>query len=230
MSYLTQQKDQWEIGYLAPNVESAVFRFYGRILSRDFGITGDKAERILDFGCGQGAAVNYFHTLGFTSFGVDISEVDIGIGRHRYPHLAKRLAVIDPKPQEGQDFFGGNLDCIFTIQTIYFLNDNDMNVALRNIHANLRSGGVFYASMISHRHLLYHHSKETAEAEDGMRAVDYDNPRQGKRQYYMNFTGSEEEMIQKFSMFEPVHVGFYAERYRQDEGERHHYTFVGVKR
>lgn len=226
MNYLSQQKSQWEIGYLAPNVESAVFRFYGRILSRDFGITGDKGERILDFGCGQAAAVNYFHMLGFCAFGVDISEADIGIGSQRYPHLARRLAVIDPKPNLGQDFFGGNLDCIITIQTIYFLNDEDMAIVLRNFYENLKPGGVFYASMITPRHLLYKHS---TEVKGGMRAVDYDNPRQGKRQFYMNFTNSEEEMLKKFSMFKPVHVGFYAERYRQEEGERHHYTFVGVK-
>lgn len=227
MDYLKLQKQQWESGYFAPNVESTVFRFYGRILSRDFGITGDQGERVLDFGCGQGAAVNYFHTLGFSAFGVDISEPDIGVGRNRYPYLARRLAVVDPKPREDLEIFGGGFSCVIAVQALYYLNDPDMQAALRCLHRNLVPGGVIYATMISPRHMLYDHSSET---EEGIRVVRYDHPRDGKAQYYINFTESEAELVEKFSLFEPVHVGFYSERYRQDEGERHHYTLVAVKR
>jgi hypothetical protein len=45
--------------YDSPNVESFIFRFYGRILKYEYGITGEKKEKILDFGCGSGANLNF---------------------------------------------------------------------------------------------------------------------------------------------------------------------------
>jgi len=80
MDYLEENKRRFDIGYHSPNVDHPVFRFYGRILSARHKLTGENGERILDFGCGQGAAVNYFHMLGFKAFGVDISEADLTCG------------------------------------------------------------------------------------------------------------------------------------------------------
>jgi len=45
----------------------------------------------------------------------------------------------------------------------------------------------------------------------------------------VNFTDSEDDLRRKFALFEPLHVGFYAAKYRIDEGEGFHYTFVGRK-
>ena len=59
-SYLDKNAMYWSGTYDAPNVESFIFRFYGRILRFDYGIDGSNHERILDFGCGQGGALNYF--------------------------------------------------------------------------------------------------------------------------------------------------------------------------
>jgi hypothetical protein len=44
----------WDGRYYAPNVESFIFRFYGRILKHDFGIDGSNQEKVFDFGCGEG--------------------------------------------------------------------------------------------------------------------------------------------------------------------------------
>ena len=61
----------WDKGYYSPNLESYVFRFYGRILKPDFNMPyADRRTNVLDFGCGQGAAVNYFNELGFRLMGV----------------------------------------------------------------------------------------------------------------------------------------------------------------
>ena len=226
MTYLGDQKEHWETGYFAPNVESFVFRFYGRILSKDFGIDGRKGERILDFGCGQGAAVNYFHRLGFSAFGVDISETDIEAGRQQFPQVAANLAVIDPTPDPDRILCGGNFDCVIAVQSLYYFNDEDMATALDNLAANMRSGGVYCASMISPRHTLFDFSQDEG---NGLRLVDYNNSRIGKKKVHINFTKSEQHLLERFSMFEPVHVGFYSEKYRSDEGERHHFTFVGTK-
>src|ERR1700722_2753695 len=95
--YLERNATYWSNAYDAPNVESFIFRFYGRILKFDYGIDGSNHERLLDFGCGQGAALGYFHRLGFNCFGVDIAPNDIATAQRSMPEIADQLAAIDPK-------------------------------------------------------------------------------------------------------------------------------------
>ncbi len=90
VNYLEENHEYWSAGYHAPNPESIVFRFMDRILEQDFQLP--KAHsRLLDFGCGQGAHVDFFLKQGFDARGVDISKRDIEFGRIRYPHLGGRL-------------------------------------------------------------------------------------------------------------------------------------------
>jgi cyclopropane fatty-acyl-phospholipid synthase-like methyltransferase len=44
----------WSNGYNAPNTESYIFRFAGRILSSKYNLPNEH-EKLLEFGCGQGA-------------------------------------------------------------------------------------------------------------------------------------------------------------------------------
>jgi len=76
-----QNEDYWAGRYEAQNVESFIFRFYGRILKNDFGIDGKNHENILDFGCGEGGALNFFFKKGFNVFGVDIAKNDIEVAK-----------------------------------------------------------------------------------------------------------------------------------------------------
>ena len=84
--YPEDNRAYWERGYDAPNVDHHTFRFLGRILRPDFGLPRNH-EKLLDFGCGQGAAVNFFRANGFDAEGVDISRTDIAIAKSRYPHI-----------------------------------------------------------------------------------------------------------------------------------------------
>ena len=59
MTYFNKNATYWAKSYEAPNVESFIFRFYGRILQHDFDLTGRGGENVLDFGCGQGAALSF---------------------------------------------------------------------------------------------------------------------------------------------------------------------------
>ena len=99
-SYLEKNLQYWSGTYEAPNVESFIFRFYGRILKFDYGIDGSNHERLLDFGCGQGGTLNYFDKLGFDCFGVDIAQNDIRAAQRSIPRIADQLMVIDPNPDE----------------------------------------------------------------------------------------------------------------------------------
>src|SRR5712692_8179881 len=109
-NYLETNAQYWSDVYDAPNVESFIFRFYGRILKFDYGIDGSQHERLLDFGCGQGGALNFFDKLGFNCFGVDIAANDISAAQRHMSHIANQLMVIDPKPDEENIFFGGGFD------------------------------------------------------------------------------------------------------------------------
>src|SRR5712692_12005697 len=113
--YLEQNARYWAGAYDAPNVESFIFRFYGRILKFDFGIDGSNHERLLDFGCGQGAALQYFDRLGFECCGVDIAANDIAVARQYLPHRAEHLMAISPQPDEHKVFFGRAFDIVISI-------------------------------------------------------------------------------------------------------------------
>lgn len=52
--YLKGNLEYWQEGYEADNVESFVFRPYGRIFKYEFGLDGSHGEKLLDWGCGGG--------------------------------------------------------------------------------------------------------------------------------------------------------------------------------
>ncbi|NEU58110.1 bifunctional 2-polyprenyl-6-hydroxyphenol methylase/3-demethylubiquinol 3-O-methyltransferase UbiG [Halorussus sp. MSC15.2] len=222
--YADANREYWEEKeYTRPNVDHDVFRFYGLVLGPDFGYWGDDGERLLDFGCGQAASTNFFHEHGFDVYGVDVSESELDTAQERYPDIADRFRTVDPEPSASDEFFGGGFDVIIALQSLYYYSDSDLNTRLRSLYRNLNDGGVLYATMCGDRHGLYSHSEP---ASDGLRKVtlpEADNP------VYVNFTESEDDLRDTFDMFDPVHVGFYNYRFRNDSGESFHYTFVGQK-
>jgi SAM-dependent methyltransferase len=223
--YLKANKEYYEHGYEAENIESYVFRAYGRIFKHDFGIDGSHGERVLDFGCGSGSALRFFKTKGFNVFGVDISETDLATARSRMPDVADNLLQIEPKPSESDMFFGGDFDLIISIQTLYFLSNTDMQIRLKSLYNMLKPGGIIYASMMGSQAYF---SKYATPAEDGMSCINFKNDRIEYDNLYVNLTQSKEDLLQKFSMFKPIYVGHYDRDYR-NEGSEFHYTFTGQK-
>lgn len=224
--YLDANLDYWKKGYDAPNIESFVFRVYGRIL-RDLMPKASGRPAMLDFGCGAGATCAYFRTQGFDVYGVDISEVDIARCKARVPDSTDNFLVIPPKPLPGQNYFGRKFELITSIQSLYYLNDADMRVCLESIHDQLQPGGLFYVTMMGERNWYFANS---TPAEGGLRRVEFDSPRLKVKDYFVNFTRDEADLRSRFPMFEPLHVGYYDACYREDEGSDFHYTFVGRKR
>ena len=98
MSYLDETVSYWSRGYDAENVDAPAFRFYGRIL-KPF---GPREGKLLDFGCGRGAALRFFLAKGFDAYGVDISAVDLDAARQADPASADRLLEIELDPQGGR--------------------------------------------------------------------------------------------------------------------------------
>ena len=224
IEYLETNADYWEGQYDAPNVESFMFRMYGRILRHDYGIDGSNHERILDFGCGQGGALHFFDKQGFDCFGVDIAKNDIAVAQKVMPHIAGQFKVIDPEPDENQLFFGGDMDVVISIQTLDFLSNSDFEKAIRCLYNNMKPGAKIYASMNGWQMYYRNHAKY---ADDGLWHVQFDN---GRVDYdlYLNFVKDKDEMREKFKLFKPVYLDYYDSSFRE-EGSEFRYTFFGIK-
>lgn len=222
--YLDKNTKYWSGAYDAPNVESFIFRFYGRILKFDYGIDGSKHERLLDFGCGQGGALRYFDKLGFNCFGVDIAPNDIAAAQKHMPHIAKQLMVIDPKPDEKNVFFGGGFDIVISIQTLDFLSNSDFDKAIKSLYNSMKPGAKIYASMNGYSMYYRKHGKEIG---DGLWNIKFDN---GRVNYdiNLNFVKDKEDMKKRFSLFKPVYLDYYDSSFRE-EGSEFRYTFFGIK-
>ncbi len=227
MGYLDDNKTYWEKGYPAANVDHPVFRFYGRILRPQFHL-GGRYERLVDFGCGQGAAVNFFSQLGFHAVGVDISEHDIQAAQIRYPHLSDRFLVCDPSPSKNAQYgFDQDVEVITAIQSLYYFDDTVFSHCIRKLYDSMKQGGVFFATMMGTQSKEFF--ENSVDVGHGLRKVSFQNERLNVKDYYMSFIRDEQHLIEKFSLFKPVHVGYYAAKFRQDEGDGFHYTFCGVK-
>lgn len=226
--YLHKNDEFWMQTYYAPNVESFIFRFYGRILKFDYGIDGSKHEKLLDFGCGQGGALNYFDKLGFRCYGVDISENAIQVARKNIPRIPSgHLKVIDPKPDEHNTFFGGGFDVVISIQTLDFLSNSDFDKVIRSIYNSMKPGAKIYASMNGWQNYFRTHGKYVG---DGLWRVKFKT--RGNRYVYdtfLHFVKDKKEMRERFSLFKPVYLDYYDSSFRE-EGSEFRYTFFGIKK
>jgi len=227
MNYLDKNKEYWNIGYNAFNVDHSVFCFYGRILKPEFGMGGNH-EKLLDFGCGQGAGVNFFAMQGFHARGVDMSNTDIAIAKMRYPYLAQNFSVCDPDPKNNDYYgFSDDVSVVTAIQSLYYLSDTDFQTCIEKLYNSMKPSGIFFATMMGECSKEYFDN--SVEFKDGLRSVKFQNNRLNVDEYYMSFIKNEEHLKQKFSMFKPVHVGYYSAKFRNDEGDGFHYSFCGVK-
>ena len=211
--------------YDASNVESFIFRFYGRILAHDFKITGQKKEKVFDFGCGRGGNLNFFHKKGFKVYGVDIAKKEIAAAKKIMPSRKNFFKVIDPSPKSNRVFFEKEkFDIVISIQTLMFLSDTDIRKVVENIYNNMKKGGIIYVSMCAYSHYYRKHAKYV---KDGLWNVKFNNGRV-KYDIFCNYTKNKDHMKRRFKMFKPLYVDSYDMQFRH-EGSEKRYTFCGVK-
>ena len=230
--YIKQNASHWDgryrgsgpARYAADNVESYVFRVYGRILKYELGLSGEKGEKMLDFGCGSGAVLSFFDRKGFDVYGVDIDSDAINLCKEGMPHIADHFGVIDPRPSEDDVFFGGGYDLVTSIETFYYMSPSDMQTRLISLKKQMKPGAALFITMKGVKQWYFNHSTPCS---NGMRLVHVDTPRLKAPDYYATFIESREDMIETFSMFEPVHVGYFEELYREEEGTDFSWLFVG---
>ena len=224
-NYLQNNETYYKNGYDAENVESYVFRAYGRIFKHDFGLTGKNHEKVLDFGCGQGSALRFLKSKGFDVYGADMSDKDLNVAREMMPDVANHFLTIPSKPVANKRYFDVDFDLVISIQTLYFLSDTDFKIALKNIYDSMKPGAIIYASMMGTRCYFYNHAKPL---NDGLYAINFKNDRIECNDLSITFVRDENELREKFSLFKKVYIGHYDRNYRE-EGSEFHYTFVGQK-
>lgn len=215
-------------GYTAPNVESHIFRLSSRILKPQFDLPS-KHERLLDFGCGQGAAVNYFNSIGFDAKGCDISQLDIDAAKTRYPHLADKFSVCQQDPGNN-DFYGWpeDISVAVGVQSFYLQSKDYFFQVMDKIHSSLVPGGLIYATMMGEKHIFFEHSQPTAD--EWVRCVNFSGNRQTLDNYYNFYVADEEDLKSRFPMFEPIHIGHYSMQLQENDTNNWHWTFLGRKR
>ena len=233
--YLNYNKNYWSQGVFdAPNPETYVFRAYGRIFKFELGLDGSGKENLLDFGCGPGGNTNFYHSKGFTVYGVDLSEIDIKRCKERMPAVANNFKIVRPEPSENDIFFPGiSFKIITAFQSIYFYTNKDLETRLKSLYNQMDNGGIIYATMM-HQSCWYYDMSEPFE--DGLRLVklnrvnDKNRPGLTTNDHYINFVKDEDDLKKKFHMFKPLHIGYYDGVYRNDERSEKHLTFIGIKK
>ena len=115
-------------GSNSPNVEDAIFRLQGKVLNNMYKLPSNKnITTSLDFGCGQGSTVNFFHQAGYDAYGIDISSYAIGKSNSK---LKKKLFVGNALSLPFKDNF---FDLVLSINTIHNLEKQDCILALKEI-------------------------------------------------------------------------------------------------
>jgi SAM-dependent methyltransferase len=224
-SYIQKNEKYWAGVYDAPNVESFIFRMYGRILKFDYGIDGSSNEKVLDFGCGQGGALHFFDKLGFNCFGVDIAQKDIDFAKKTMPHIHDQFSIISPNPDADNVFFDGDFDIVISVQTLDFLSNSDFEKAIQSLYNSMKPGAKVYITMNGWD--MYYRKQHGEYAGDGLWNIKFKTDRLDY-DLALNFMKSKDEMVEKLSLFKPIYVDSYDIQVR-GEGSEQRYTFFGIK-
>lgn len=213
-------KKKYREGWYPVYPEGDVIRIYEHFFKNKLGTK--KEITLLDFGCGNGTTALYFKSKGYNVYGVDVIPDAIEECKRRLPDYKDNFKII----QHGQDvdnLFDQKFDIIFSRQVLYYLSDTDMNRSLKQFNSMLKLDGFVYFTMMGKHNYYYKFAK--LQKHDGLQEVTLTG--RLNETTYINFIGSEEELKQKFDIFEPVFIGYYD--ITLPEGSSYHYFFTGKK-
>ena len=106
-----------------------------------------KAKSVLDMACGTGAQVFYLTRLGYKVIGSDFSPGLLEIARKK---ALKENITVEFIDGDMRNLQVGNFDAVITIDNaIGHLVKSDFNVAISNIHKNLKCGGIYVFDILN---------------------------------------------------------------------------------
>jgi cyclopropane fatty-acyl-phospholipid synthase-like methyltransferase len=172
----------------------------------------------LDFGCGEGSTVQYFHQQGFSSFGVDINKSSLDTALARYPHLEGKLLEV-PFKLESIPFPEVIFDVVTSRNVFYYLPPDILKSTLNVIRNKMNSKSFLYCTMMKVGGYYYKHSNLL---ENNMRRVQFDN-RRIKKNTDILFVEDKEHLGSIFEGFELIEFGEAVDYYITNEspGDAH---------
>lgn len=218
-------EEKYAKGYGLMHPDGHVIRVYERMLKNKFDLSGAGKEKIFDFGCGTGAHLRFFREKGFVPYGLDIIASAIEACRKQLPEYERHFQCIVPG-SSFKDRFPGPFDVILANQSLYYLNDNDLNATLIELEEMLGQNGVVVFSMMGMRCYYYNHV--TRDMGNGLQEVTLKG--RLNETTYINFVSDEEDLVSRFEMFDRVSVGWYGAQIDDTEGEGFHYLYIGKKK
>jgi SAM-dependent methyltransferase len=233
-NYKKINKKFWDKVYYSPNVESFVFRLKPRLL--DLYIKQKKKLKVLDYGCGEGANIQYLiKEFGYDGYGVDIAKQSIKVCHKKMNK--NKFKVIDFEVNQNDNFFKKKFDLIISIQTLYYLNDEDLKNRLVTFNKMLKPGGYVFFTMMSTKSKFYKYFSNKRKRNDGLYKVDVSSDKNFKKRNkqsiyynYINFTKNEKDLKNKLRLFKPLNIGYYEQSLISTKEGGHHYTFFGKKK
>lgn len=104
-------------------------------------LKSENVKTVLDMTCGTGSQVFYLHERGYKVTGSDFSPALIEQARKKAKSQSQDITFFDG---DVRDLHLGQFDAVITIfNAIGHLTKPDFEKALRNIHGNLKDGGVY---------------------------------------------------------------------------------------
>ncbi len=123
--------------------ETGYFASYKVAAVRKRVATDGEGLRILDFGCGVGQSIPYFHTYFPRAeiLGTDVSPDSIALAEARHGGLARfsRCAEGEPLPYPDR-----SVDVVFTACVLHHIPHADHPAMMREMHRVLKPGGVLF--------------------------------------------------------------------------------------
>lgn len=214
-------EERYRAGYGLAWPESHVIRVHKHILEYELGQTPGGC---FDFGCGAGANLAYFESLGYSIHGCDTSAHAIERARQRFPARRDQLFVSEVEPDLLARLSPQSLKLFFSNQVFYFLSDEAIHKVVGQALELLEPGGVFFATMMARTCWYYRHRKETSGDFD---QICLDSPRQSL-ETWINFK-DRDELEATFPGFRTLHIGSYGSQIRDEEGSTDHWIYVGQK-
>jgi len=175
---------------------------------------GAKEVTVLDHGCGQGAAVNFFHEQKCHAFGIDVSEAAIIDGKNMFPGIKNNLFQVDPLLKNFKPDLMFSL--VTSIQTMYYLPPSQILIVMEKLRSFSMPRGIVYLTMMTTTGTYFENS---IPLDNGMRHVKFTDDRISVDQH-ISFIEDEADFLKKFPMLEIVEVGQYLQSFRRSDFRR----------
>ncbi|WP_051542012.1 class I SAM-dependent methyltransferase [Clostridium lundense] len=208
-------------GYGIVYPEGHVIRIYEHYIKNL--LNNGKKNKMLDFGCGNGTHSLYFKDKGFEVYGVDISQEAIDICKSRFHTGKEKFFVID-KETDLNKSLNTKFDVIFANQVLYYLSDIELNRKLNEFYELLNDNGIVIFTMMASKN-YYYNLAQKCDNETGLYKVELKG--RLNETSYINFVKDEEDMKNKFGVFQSLYTGCYD--FSMKEGSSLHYFFIGRK-